>query len=55
VAAPDDLPEFAEWIATLRKPGLSGDERERIIFALHDFFDPEEPALSMPGSEENKR
>jgi hypothetical protein len=47
VPAPDDLPEFAEWIATLLKPGLSGDEREEIIFALHDFFDPE-PEVSTP-------
>jgi hypothetical protein len=41
VPSPDDEPEFAAWIATLRNPELPADEREEIMFALHDLFDPE--------------
>ena len=41
VASPDDPPEFAAWVAALRDPALPGDERECIMFALHDLFDPE--------------
>jgi len=41
VASPGDRPEFAAWIAALRNPGLRNDERERIISAIHDLFDPE--------------
>ena len=41
VPSPDDPPEFAARVAALRDPGLPGDERERIMFALHDLFDPE--------------
>ena len=41
IASPDDPPEFALWIAALRKPSLSPDEHEEIYGALHDYFDPE--------------
>ena len=39
--SPADPPEFAVWIAALRNPRLANDEREAIMFALHDLFDPE--------------
>jgi hypothetical protein len=42
VPAPDDPPEFAKWITTLRDPHVPGDVREEIMSALHDMFDPEE-------------
>ena len=41
VAAPDDPPEFAQWIAALRDPHTPGDARDDVLSALHDLFDPE--------------
>jgi hypothetical protein len=35
----DDSPEFAVWLAALRKPDLSVEEREEIYWAMHDYFD----------------
>jgi hypothetical protein len=36
--SPDDPPEFAVWLAALRNPNLSVEEREAIYWALHDYF-----------------
>lgn len=43
-AAPkaDDRPEWAQWIAALRDPNLSGDRRDEIMYAIHDLFEPDE-------------
>jgi len=38
---PDDPPEFADWIATLLDPSSPEDEREEVMSALYDLFDPE--------------
>jgi hypothetical protein len=40
VQAPDDPPEFVAWIAALRDPKLPDDEREDILSAIYDVFDP---------------
>lgn len=40
VQAPDDPPEFAAWIAALRDPKLPDGEREDILSAIYDVFDP---------------
>ena len=42
VAGPDDKPEWAEWIAALRDPKLSGHRHDEIMYAIHDLFEPEE-------------
>lgn len=42
VMSPGDRPEFADWIAALRNPELPGDEREEIMYAVHDLFEPDE-------------
>jgi hypothetical protein len=42
VPAPDDSPEFGQWITALRDPQVPRDVREEIMSALHDLFDPEE-------------
>jgi hypothetical protein len=42
VLAPDDAPEFAVWIAALRSPKLAESEREEIISAIYDLFEPDE-------------
>ena len=42
VPEPGDPPEFARWIAALRDPQLSAGEREDIISAIYDLFEPEE-------------
>ncbi len=41
VPAPDDLPEFAAWIAALRDPRIPDIEREDIMSAIYDLFDPD--------------
>ena len=38
VPEPGDPPEFTQWLAALRDPGLSNDGREEILFALGTFF-----------------
>ena len=40
VQTPDDPPEFAAWIAALCDPKLPDDEREDILSAIYDVFDP---------------
>lgn len=42
VMSPGDRPEFAAWIAALRNPSLPGDEREEIMYAIHDLFEPDD-------------
>jgi hypothetical protein len=42
VMSPGDRPEFAGWIKALRDPNLPGDERDEIMYAIHDLFEPEE-------------
>jgi len=39
IPSADDPQEFAVWLAALRNPDLSVDEREEIYWALHDYFD----------------
>ncbi len=41
VPSPDDPPEFALWLGVLLKPGVRSDERDEVMTALHDLFDPE--------------
>jgi hypothetical protein len=41
VQGPDDLPEFAAWISALRDPKLPDDERDDILSAIYDVFDPD--------------
>jgi hypothetical protein len=41
VQGPDDLPEFATWIAALRDPKLPEDQRDDILSAIYDVFDPD--------------
>lgn len=43
IASPDDPTEFAVWLAALRNGNLSVDEREEVYWAIHDYFDTEEP------------
>ena len=38
VASPDDPPEFGRWLEALQKPDLSGNEREEIYWAIHDYY-----------------
>ncbi len=42
VMSPGDRPEFAEWIAALRDPKLPTRERDEIMYAIHDLFEPDE-------------
>lgn len=37
----EDPPEFARWLAVLRSPKASNDEREAVYFAMLDHFQPE--------------
>jgi len=48
VPAPDDAPEFAVWIAALRDPTLPEIEREEIISAIYDLFEPDEGTAGTP-------
>lgn len=41
VPGPDDPPEAARWIAALRDPQLPDSEREDILSAIYDVFDPD--------------
>jgi hypothetical protein len=41
VPRPDDPPEFAMWIAALRDPRILDIEREDIMSAVYDLFDPD--------------
>jgi hypothetical protein len=40
VPAPDDPPEFVGWITALRDPRLPSIEREQIMSAIYDLFEP---------------
>ena len=40
VMSPGDRPEFADWIAALRDANLAGNERDEIMYAIHDLFEP---------------
>ena len=39
---PDDPPEFAIWLTALRNGNLTFDQRDTIMEALYDLFDPSE-------------
>lgn len=39
--SPDDPPEFAPWLATLLDQTLPPNDREAVMSALYDLFDPE--------------
>lgn len=41
VLASDEPPEFVVWIAALLNPRLPKGEREDIISAIYDLFDPD--------------
>jgi len=41
VPASDDPPEFMAWIAALLNPRLPKGEREDIMSAIYDLFDPD--------------
>jgi hypothetical protein len=41
VPSADDPPEFASWLTALRDRSLPNDDREAIMSALYDLFDPE--------------
>lgn len=42
VPGPDDPPEFATWLTALRNGNLTFDQRDTIMEALYDLFDPSE-------------
>lgn len=42
LASPDDPSEFASWLAALRAPGLTGETRDTVFRAMHDYFEPED-------------
>jgi hypothetical protein len=41
IPSPDDPPEFLLWIETLRKPDITGDEREAVYDAMYAYFEPD--------------
>lgn len=41
VLSTGDPPEFAQWLKALQDPDLSGNEQEEIVWALYDYFEPE--------------
>ena len=41
VPTPDDPPEFTRWITALCDPNLPDSERETIMEAIYDLFEPE--------------
>jgi hypothetical protein len=42
VLSPDDPPEFARWAQGTPKADLTSNEQEEIIWALYDYFEPED-------------
>jgi len=40
-ASPDDPPEFVGWLAALQDQVLPDSDREAVMSALYDLFDPE--------------
>jgi len=41
-SSPDDPPEFAGWLAALQDQSLPDADREAVMAALYDLFDPED-------------
>jgi hypothetical protein len=41
VLSPDDPLEFARWLRELQRSDLTSNEQEEIIWALYDYFEPE--------------
>jgi len=41
-ASPDDPPEFGPWLAALQDRSLPDSDREAVMTALYDLFDPED-------------
>jgi hypothetical protein len=41
VLSADDPPEFARWLKELQMPDLTSNAHEEIIWALYDYFEPE--------------
>jgi len=41
-ASPDDPPEFGLWLAALQDQSLPDSDREAVMAALYDLFDPED-------------
>jgi hypothetical protein len=49
VPSPDDPPEFSRWLVGFLDPNLPGNEREELVWALYDLFDPDTgPATDPP-------
>jgi hypothetical protein len=42
VLSPDDPPEFARWRRELQRADLTSNELEEVIWALYDYFEPED-------------
>lgn len=40
VPSADDPPEFQRWLQARLRPSLTADEREEIIWAMYDYFEP---------------
>jgi hypothetical protein len=34
--------KFARWLGELQRPDLTSNEQEEIIWALYDYFEPED-------------
>jgi hypothetical protein len=41
IPSPDDPPEFMQWLTALKDPSRRNSERNTIMDALYDLFDPE--------------
>jgi hypothetical protein len=41
-ASPDDPPEFERWLAALQDRSLPNADRQAVMTALYDLFDPED-------------
>jgi hypothetical protein len=42
LASPDDPPDLASWLAALRAPGVTGETRDTVFRAMHDYFEPKD-------------
>jgi hypothetical protein len=42
VLSPDDPPEFVRWLRELQRADLTSNELEEPIWALYDYFEPED-------------
>ncbi len=45
-SSPDDPPEFARWLRDLQRPDLTHNEREEILWAMYDYFEPGDEPLA---------